>query len=78
MGSVLLYQQGIFEKSLDFLKELTARHPETGMYWYNAGLIALKLMRKSESIQFFNEYANRNPQTWWARIARDHLRRLQA
>lgn len=77
MGSVLLYQKGLFDKSLDFLKELIARNPDSGMCWYNAGMIALKLMRKSESVQFFGEYANRNPQTWWARIARDHLRRLQ-
>jgi tetratricopeptide (TPR) repeat protein len=77
MGSILLYQKGSFEKSLEFLKVLIGRHPDSGMSLYNAGVVAMKLMRKPEAVQFFNDYANRHPQTWWARIARDHLRRLQ-
>jgi tetratricopeptide (TPR) repeat protein len=76
-GSILYYQKGCFEKAIDYLKVLVARNPDFGMGWYNAGVIAMKLMRKPEAVQFLNEYANRYPQTWWARIARDHLRRLQ-
>ncbi len=76
-GSILYYQKGIFEKSLELLKALLTRKPDAGIILYNAGMIAMKLMRKPEAIDYFNQYANRYPQTWWARTARDHLRRLQ-
>jgi hypothetical protein len=76
-GSILYYQKGVFEKSLELLKVLLMRKPDAGIIWYNAGMIAMKLMRKPEAIDYFNLYANRYPQTWWARTARDHLRRLQ-
>jgi hypothetical protein len=76
-GSILYYQKGIFEKSLELLKVLLVRSPDPGIIWYNAGMVAMKLMRKPEAIDYFTQYANKYPQTWWARIARDHLRRLQ-
>jgi tetratricopeptide (TPR) repeat protein len=76
-GSILYYQKGIFEKSLELLKVLLIRNPDAGIVWYNAGMVAMKLMRKPEAIDYFNQYANRYPQTWWARTAREHLRRLQ-
>lgn len=76
-GSILYYQKGIFDKSLELLKVLLMRNPDAGITWYNAGMVAMKLMRKPDAIDYFTQYANKYPQTWWARIARDHLRRLQ-
>ena len=76
-GSILLYQQGKFERAMELLKALVAKKPDHTAALYNLGFTCMKLMRKQEAIGFFNDYCKRNPQSWWATVAMEHLRRLQ-
>ncbi|MDG5813531.1 hypothetical protein QA601_00425 [Chitinispirillales bacterium ANBcel5] len=77
-GSILFYQQGKYDKALDLINVLVKREPENHLALYNRGHIAVKQMNKTVAIESFNEYSRMNPQSWWARMARDHVRRLQA
>lgn len=76
-GSILYCQQGNFEQSMKLLAELLKRNPTNLMALYNCGQIAMKNMNKQLAVQCFTEFCNLNPQSWWARIASDHLRRLK-
>jgi len=77
-GSIVFYQQGKFQRAMEMLNALIQKDPENLMAYYNCGHIAMKCMNKSQAINSFTEYCNRNPQSWWTRVAREHLRRLQA
>jgi tetratricopeptide (TPR) repeat protein len=76
-GSILLYQQGKFERAIEFLKALVKSQPSNALAFYNMGQMCAKTMRKQEAISYFNEYCRLNPQSWWASVAMEHLRRLQ-
>lgn len=76
-SGILSYQQGKFERCLELLKAVIAKNPGHLAAIYNAGQTCMKLMRKQEAIDYFNEYYKRNPQSWWASVAMEHVRRLQ-
>lgn len=78
IASILFYQQGEFEKAFHCLESLLARNADHVFAHYNLGLIGMKVSRKQEAVAGFKEFRRRNPQTWWAGVARDHARRLQA
>lgn len=76
-GSILSYQKGKFDHCLELLQAVIAKNPGHLTALYNAGQACVKLMRKQEAIDYFNEYYKRNPQSWWASVATEHIRRLQ-
>jgi tetratricopeptide (TPR) repeat protein len=76
-GSIVSYQQGKFDRCLELLKALIAKNHGHAAALYNAGQACMKLMRKQEAVDYFNEYYKRNPQSWWASVATEHIRRLQ-
>ena len=77
ISSILLFQQGKFNQSLETLVALLQKQPDHIMAYYNAGHVCMKLTRKQDALRFFNEFCRRNPQSWWASVAQDHMRRLQ-
>jgi hypothetical protein len=76
-AGILFYQQGKFEAAMQALKSYIIKDPDRPMAYYNLGIICEKLMRKQEAADAFGEYCKRNPQSWWASCAMDHIRRLQ-
>jgi tetratricopeptide (TPR) repeat protein len=77
IASVLLFQQGKFKESMECLEALVQKQPDNKMAWYNLGHVCMKLMRKQEALRYFTEFCKRNPQSWWASVAMEHVRRLQ-
>ena len=67
-SGILNYQQGKFERSLEFFKAALAKNPGHIGALFNAGQTCMKLMRKQEAVDLFNEYYKRNPQSWWAGV----------
>jgi tetratricopeptide (TPR) repeat protein len=76
-GSIVSYQQGKFERCLELLKAMIAKNSDHVTALYNAAQACMRLMRKQEAVDYFNEYYKRNPQSWWASVATEHIRRLQ-
>jgi tetratricopeptide (TPR) repeat protein len=76
-ASILLYQQGKFNQAMEALLALIDKDQKRPMAYYNLGHTCEKLMRKQEAIKFFGEYCKRNPQSWWAVAATEHIRRIQ-
>ena len=76
-GSILYYQHGKIERAMELLKALLAKNKDHVAALYNVGHACMKLMRKQEAVDFFSEYCKRNPQSWWATVAMEHIRRLQ-
>ena len=76
-GGILNYQQGKFERSLELFKAALAKNPGHIGALFNAAQTCMKLMRKQEAVDFFNEYYKRNPQSWWAGVSMEQIRRLQ-
>lgn len=76
-ASILNYQQGDFVKSIKYLNTLLTLNPEHIFGYYNLGIVGMKIPQKQDAIRGFNEFSKRKPQSWWATVARDHVRRLQ-
>ncbi|MFP4415817.1 MAG: hypothetical protein ACOC4C_01395 [Fibrobacterota bacterium] len=76
-ASILTFQQGEYTKAFEYINSFIQRRPETIFGYYNLGHMAMKVTRKQQAIEAFSEFIKRNPQTWWAGTARDHVRRLQ-
>ncbi len=76
-AGVLFYQQGKFAPAMEAFTVLIRKSPEFVLAYYNLGQTCEKLMRKQEAVQFFGEYCKRNPQSWWAAAATEHIRRIQ-
>ena len=76
-GSILFYNQGQFENALKLSIALASRTTAHKMIPYNIGQIATKLHKKQDAIAGFKEFISKNPQSWWSRLAQEHLRRLQ-
>jgi hypothetical protein len=76
-GSILSFHQGRFDRCLELLKALILKNPGHLTALYNAAQACMKLMRKQEAVDYFNEYYKRNPQSWWASVAMEQIRRLQ-
>jgi len=77
MASILNYHQGKFERAFEHLKALLDKNEQHLFGYYNLGHIAMKISRKQEALHGFAEFSKRNPQSWWATVAREHMRRLQ-
>ncbi|MBN1982163.1 MAG: hypothetical protein JW795_11570 [Chitinivibrionales bacterium] len=77
IGSILAYHTGKLAISYEYLTKLALRNPNHRFVHFNLGIIAHALMKKQEAIQAFAEFIKRNPQSWWAGAAMEHLRRLQ-
>jgi len=75
-GSLLLYQQGKFDKACPLLEKLVKLQPKNAMAWYNLGFVALKNMNRSLSRDAFNTFCKMDTQSWWSKAARDQLRNL--
>lgn len=74
---ILNYQQGKFKDSYKHINELLAIYPDHPFGYYNLGIIGMKTTHKQDAIKGFKEFMKKNPQSWWASIAREHIRRLQ-
>jgi len=77
-AGILNCQQGRFERAFEYIKTLVEKKPDHLFAWYNLGHLGMKLARKQDALRGFSEFSKRNPQSWWAAVARDHMRRLQA
>lgn len=77
VAGLLLYQQGKYQESFNYINELLTLYPEHIFGYYNQGIIGMKIHQKQDAIKGFKEFINRNPQSWWASVAKDHVRRLQ-
>jgi tetratricopeptide (TPR) repeat protein len=75
-GALLYYQQGKSDKSCVLLEKLVKVQPENLMAWYNLGFVAMKLMNRSLAKGAFEEFCKKDTQSWWSKVARDHLRTL--
>ena len=76
-ASILLYQQGKYKDSYQYLNDLLVHYPHYIFGYYNLGIIGMKISQKQDAIKGFKEFIQRNPQSWWASVASDHIRRLQ-
>jgi tetratricopeptide (TPR) repeat protein len=76
-ASIIAYQQGKFAESHDLLITLLKKNPGHVFGYYNLGFSGIKTGRKPEAIRGFGEFIKRNPQSWWASVANDYLRKLQ-
>jgi tetratricopeptide (TPR) repeat protein len=77
IASILEYQLGKFEKSYELISEVVKRDPDRDFAWYNLGYIAMKVMRKKEAVDAFNQFIKRHSQSWWTSVAHDQVRQLQ-
>jgi tetratricopeptide (TPR) repeat protein len=77
VASVLHFQQGNFDKAYDCIVSVLQEEPDRLFAHYNLGHIGVKAARKQEAITGFSEFARRWPQSWWAGVARENVRRLQ-
>jgi tetratricopeptide (TPR) repeat protein len=77
IASVLAYQQGKFNAAIEYIEKLHRLNPDHVFAYFNQGIICMKVMKKQESIQAFQEFIKRNPRTWWTSVAAEHLRRLK-
>ncbi len=75
-ASILLYQQGNLDKAVELLKLLVEKQPNNLMAWYNLGLISKKTHDHNTAKHAFNIFCSLDPQSWWSRITRDHLREI--
>ncbi len=75
--SILSFQQGKTDRALECIKEFVSHKPEQPFGQYNLGQIAMAASSKPEAISGFTEFSKLNQRSWWAGVARDHLRRLQ-
>jgi predicted Zn-dependent protease len=76
-GCILNFQHGEYERAYSYIEALAKREPDDPFVYYNLGHLGMKVSRKQEAIQAFNEFVKRRSQSWWTSVARDHLRRLQ-
>ena len=75
-GAILYYQQGKNDKSCALLEKLVKIQPENLMAWYNLGFVAMKMMNRTLAKGAFEEFCKKDTQSWWSKVARDHLRTL--
>ncbi|MCL2688364.1 MAG: hypothetical protein FWE57_00770 [Chitinispirillia bacterium] len=75
-GALLYYHQGKSDKSCVLLEKLVKVQPENLMAWYNLGFVAMKMMNRSLAKGAFEEFCRKDTQSWWSKVARDHLRSL--
>jgi tetratricopeptide (TPR) repeat protein len=78
IGSILNYQQGRFDRAYEYTKSLLEKNKDHLNAWYNLGHIGMRISRKQDALLGFGEFSKRNPQSWRAAVAREHMRRLQA
>jgi tetratricopeptide (TPR) repeat protein len=76
-ASILNYQRGKFERSIELLKALVAKNPRHEKALYNLGFACMKLMYKQDAVASFMEFTKINPQSWWTGVVMDFVRRLQ-
>jgi tetratricopeptide (TPR) repeat protein len=76
-ASIIAYQQGKFSECHDYLITFLNKNPDHIFGYYNLGFVSIKAGRKPEAIRGFGEFIKRNPQSWWASVANDYLRKLQ-
>jgi hypothetical protein len=77
IGSILFCIHGNLEKAFDLLIMYLKRDHTNAMAFYNFGIIAAKLHRNSRAIKGYTEFVGRAPQSWWTRVATDHIRQIQ-
>lgn len=75
-ASILYYQKGDFSKSAELLSALVQKKPNHLMAWYNLGFISLKNLDPDQAKHAFGIFCSMNPQSWWARVAQNHMRNL--
>jgi tetratricopeptide (TPR) repeat protein len=76
-ASILTYQSGQFAQAYDYMVALLIKDPAHIFGCYNFAFVSIKTGRKSEAIKAFGEFVKLNPQSWWASVANDYLRKLQ-
>jgi tetratricopeptide (TPR) repeat protein len=76
-GSILEYQRGNYQKSVELLTTLVRRDPDMKFALYNLGIACMKAIQKPAACEAFQQFIKKYPTTWWASVARDHLRHLR-
>jgi hypothetical protein len=77
LAGILHFQQGKFMESLEYTERLVKEYPDFTFGFFNLGIICMKTHHKQNGIQSFREFIDKKSQSWWASVARDHLRRLE-
>ncbi len=77
LGGILNCQGGNLERAFECLNAYAQVRPENHLGHFNLGQVALKTSRKQDAVEAFGRCYKCNPQSWWAAVAREHLRRLQ-
>lgn len=76
-ASILYYQQGKFKESFKYINELLTAYPDHIFGYYNLGIIGMKILQKQDAIKGFQKFIKKNPRSWWASVATEHVRRLK-
>ncbi len=77
-GSILHFQMGNFKRAYECSREFVqSEGSKHRLALYNFGHIAAKVSRKQEAVDAFGKFVQDHPQSWWASVARAHLKRLQ-
>jgi hypothetical protein len=77
VASILNYQRGKFDRSVELLKALVTKRPDHQKALFNLGFVCMKLMYKQDAVKSLTEYTKLNPQSWWSGVVMDYVRRLQ-
>ena len=77
LAGILHFQQGKFVESYEFTERLVKEYPDFTFGFYNLGIICMKTHHKQNGVQSFREFIDKKSQSWWASVARDHLRQLE-
>jgi tetratricopeptide (TPR) repeat protein len=75
-GSLMYYEQGKPERALPLIEKYVKVKPDDLMGWYNLGHMAMKQMNRTLARDAFNAFCKMDTQSWWSKVARDHLRNL--
>lgn len=75
--SVLECQRGRYKKAIMYIKKLFKVTSDYIFAFYNLGMVYHKLGRRDEAIECFQTFVERNPQSWWARNAKDHVNEIE-
>jgi hypothetical protein len=76
-GGILFYHDGRFDEAFTCMQSLVERKSSNQFVYYNYGHMCMQTLRKQDAISGFREFIIRNPQSWWAQVAGDHIRSLQ-
>ncbi len=76
-AGVLLFLQGEYEQAYTVFSRYCAKGDPNGWGAYNLAQSAMKSNRKSDAATAFQTFMEQHSQSWYAGVAREHLKRLR-